>query len=79
MKKLICAIVLTLCIGCTVQYKTYSVKLVRPDGVTHKSWVLKRTKAPIVHNAWGGQNYIVHGTHHIEAPTGWLLDIEEIE
>jgi hypothetical protein len=56
---------------------TYRVELTRPDGNIQKTWYLKCQKAPIVSERWGGQTYIQHNGHWLDAPTGWYLNVEK--
>lgn len=66
----------------------YSVKLTRPDGVVHKTFVIESTGQPIIHSTDGGQSEFFEAdkrdgkwtgawNRHL-APVGWLVEIEPL-
>jgi hypothetical protein len=78
-------------IGCNSTNKKfykYSVKLTRPDGVVHKTFIIESTSLPIIHSAYGGQSEFFEAekyngkwtgawNRHL-APVGWLVEIEQL-
>lgn len=57
---------------------TYRIDLVRPDGKTHESYIVKRVQSPMVRTEWGGQTYIRNdrsGRRTVSAPVGWYIKV----
>jgi len=66
----------------------YSVKLTRPDGVVHKTFIIESTSLPIIHSVDGGQSEFFEAekyngkwtgawNRHL-APVGWLVEIDPL-
>lgn len=82
------------CSGCeSLEYSgrdkptKWQVKLVRPDGITHKTWSVRSVREPKARPLWGGQMelYSDKGRGHygdqfdslgLIAPTGWTFDCQ---
>lgn len=72
--------------GSSVRYSQYTVKLISPDGKVHRAWTVSSIKKPRVKSDWGGCTILRddgYGSYHewereIVAPSGWLLDVEEV-
>jgi hypothetical protein len=60
--------------GC--QERTYNVRLVRPDGVTHKSFAVTTLVKPSLVVRDGGVGLHV-GMNEYAAPSGWMFEVEE--
>ena len=60
--------------GC--QERTYNVRLVRPDGVTHKSFSVTTCVRPSLVLKSGGVGLSV-GMDEYAAPSGWMFEVEE--
>lgn len=60
--------------GC--QERTYNVRLVRPDGVTHKSFSVTTCVRPSLVLKSGGVGLQV-GMDEYAAPSGWMFEVEE--
>lgn len=56
----------------------WRVKLVRPDGVVHAEYLGTRREVPWVRHINGGVMYVALDNRIVEAPTGWLLEVEEL-
>jgi hypothetical protein len=66
----------------------YSVKLTRPDGVVHKTFIIESTEQPMVNSTNGGHSKFFEAekyngkwtgrwNSHL-APVGWLVEIEPL-
>lgn len=56
----------------------WKVSLIRPDGVLHRQWDVLSTELPDIGSGSAGM-YIIgrrYGTEPINAPIGWLLEVE---
>lgn len=65
----------------------YSVKLTRPDGVVHKTFVIESTDQPKIYNNGGQSEFFEAEKHNGKwtgvwkrhlAPVGWLVEIEPL-
>ena len=76
MRKLMLMLVL-LC-GCSIPTTTYKIELVQPNGDVNRTWTLESMQRPTVKTTWGGHSHI-NNCPSIQAPTGWLLAVREVD
>lgn len=61
------------CVGASPE-KPYTVRLIRPDGVVHKTVTITRSYYPPVHSNDSGISWVSNSGVH--APVGWLIEVE---
>jgi hypothetical protein len=78
-----------LCIGCsptpTEKPKRWLVKLIRPNGAVHRTWIVRSQNPPRVRTRWSGHTELVQDDSDAEtdrlnliAPVSWSFDLEEL-
>lgn len=80
-----CIGLMFLVVGCQMQeMKTYSVRLISPNGEAQQEWVIRSIKRPHKRTHWGGQTRLQDTTgdswweSEIVAPAGWALEVTEV-
>jgi len=56
--------------------KTYSVRVIRPDGGVHKTHTIDAHGYPAVTYSHNGMTHVYGASESLDVPVGWLVEIE---